>query len=490
MPGRNLFAEDQITGQATEQTTGRNLFKSEEPPAVWFGSDISEDDFTTDQNPILGGLQSVLQGATLGFSDEIQAFFAAATTAPFVSDKTFGQLMVDARKSLREDQAVFAEKNPRTDLALQLAGGIATGGLLGGVKAAGTKTLGQAALQGAKIGAAAGTAAGAGFADADDFFSQETLEEAAKTGTLGAALGALTPVMIKGMVGAGKLIPKALPESLMETAVKIRPSVPQDKRANMIRTALDEGIMPTTKGLETISEKLTNLDRSLNKIIDAATEKGTLIPKKALFVELKQLRQDLGGVNLRANKNLKQIDTVAKNFDQSLRRINKPRLTPREVQDLKRSSYRQLKFDLSQQSGRYAQTEAEKAIIRGAKTSLEKIGSDVKRINQREGKLLELGDELERAVGRLDNRNLISLDTAAKVAAGAATGSPFGTVAGVSAAGLGAPRVKARTALVLENIRKINEIERASKSLSPEVAAAFSILIEDNKAILNELIDE
>ena len=93
-------------------------------------------------------------------------------------------------------------------------------------------------------------------------------------------------------------------------------------------------------------------------------------------------------------------------------------------------------------------------------------------------------------MGRLDNRNLISLDTAAKIAAGAATGSPAGTSVGVGASVLGAPRVKARTALILENIRKMGEIsESVNKSLPPEAAAAFAILVEDNKESLSELIE-
>ena len=487
MAGRNLFADEPVTD-------GRNLFSDAVPTKIEEAG-LAETNFALkeieqDQPFAEGAAQSLLQGATLGFSDEIQSAIAALVASPFISDQTIGQIYADARKSFREENEKFRKENPKTALGLEVAGGLATGGLAGGAKIGGAKTLGQAALQGAKTGTAIGAIAGAGFADEDDFFSQETLKEAAKTGALSGLLGGLSPAIIKGGLKAGKLIPKALPESMMETAVKIRPSVPQNQRASMIRTALDEGIMPTTKGLETISAKLTNLDRGLNKIIDDATEKGMLISKKALFSELRQLRKDLGGVNLRANKNLAQIDKVAKAFDQSLKRVNKPRLTPREVQDLKRSAYRQLRFDVSQQSASFASTEAEKGIIRGAKKSLEKISPGVKKLNLREGRLIELGEELERAVGRLDNRNFISLDTAAKVAAGAATGSPIGTVAGMSAAGLGAPRVKARAALILENIRKMDEMAETVKTLSPEAAAAFSVLVEDNKEMLNELMDQ
>lgn len=476
MAGRNLFADEVI-----EETKGRNLLS--DAPFV------PEQPQETEQSFAGGASQSLLQGATLGFSDEIQSVVAAAVAAPFISDKTFGQIMTDARASFRADQEKFKSENPKTALGLEIAGGLATGGA-GLSKTIAGQTLKQATARGAAAGAGIGATAGAGFADEDVFFSQETLEEAIKTGTISAALGGLTPSMIKGAIEAGKLIPKALPESLLQTAFKFRPSIDQASRSQMTRTALDEGIMPTVKGLETITKKISNLDVGLNKIIDEATEEGIKIPKKALFTELRKLRKDLGGINIRGGKNIKQIDGIVAEFDKQLKSINKKNLTPREVQDLKRSAYQQLKFDVSQQSATFAETEAEKGIIRGAKHSLENIDPNVKKINRREGDLLQLGDELERVVGRLDNRNLISLDTAVKVGAGTATGSPTGAAVGTGAAVLGAPRVKAKTALILENIRTLTETLEGASNLPPELLSVFSIMVENEKELLNELIDD
>lgn len=484
---RNLFAEEVV-----QEAIGANLFSEQpiEPPKPEGGREVyTPREIGEDQNFTEGASQSLLQGATLGFSDEIQSVIAAAVAAPFISDKTFGQIVTDARASFRAEQEKFSEENPKTSLGLEIAGGLTTGGLGLGKSVVG-QTLKAATAKGVGAGAAIGTTAGAGFADEEDFFSQDTWDEAIKTGATSALLGGLTPSIIKGGVELGKLIPKSLPESLLQTSFKFRPSIDQTARAKMTRTALDEGIMPTVKGLETISKKITNLDSGLNQIIDEATEKGVLITKKALFVELKKLRQGLGGVNIRAGKNIKQIDKIAAEFDKQLKLINKKRLTPREVQDLKRSAYQQLKFDVTQQSAKFAETEAEKGIIRGAKKSLETIDPSVSKINRREGDLLQLGDELERVVGRLDNRNLISLDTAVKMGAGAATGTPVGAVVGTGAAVLGAPRVKARTALVLENIRVLSDTLDGAKNLPPELLKTFSIMIEDQKELLNELIDD
>jgi len=94
---------------------------------------------------------------------------------------------------------------------------------------------------------------------------------------------------------AGKLIPQALPEKLLESALKFRPSIKPDQRSKMTKTALSQGIMPTVAGLQKITDKLDVLDTSLSKIIDEATAAGETIPKSVIFSHIRQLRKDLGG---------------------------------------------------------------------------------------------------------------------------------------------------------------------------------------------------
>jgi len=273
---------------------------------------------------------------------------------------------------------------------------------------------------------------------------------------------------------AGTLIPESLPMSLFEGAVKFRPSIKQAQRVNMVRTALDQGIMPTVNGLRTVSEKLDVLDGSLNKIINEATEAGVKIPKDVLFKELKTLRAKLGGVKVSGGGDVRIINNVAKEFNENLKRLKKDKLTPREVQDLKTDAYKRINFDMSQGGAVFAKNETTKAIAKQAKESLEGISPDIKSINKEMGDLIELNTELERAVSRLGNRNIMSLDTSVKTAAGAATGSPVGVAAGVGASVLGAPKVKARTAIILENIRRNAEtIEIAKNKLPPAAARAF-----------------
>jgi hypothetical protein len=313
-----------------------------------------------------------------------------------------------------------------------------------------------------------------------------------KTGKMGKVAGAVEAVgkavdplntsvsAVKTLAKSGKIIPEGLPQKLLESAVKFRPGVDTAQRANMIKTSLKHSIMPTVGGLDKISTKLNALDSSLNKIIDKATTKGIEIPKGYVFSELKKLRQDIGGVKIDAKADLRVINKVAKDFNEQLKSLGKNKLTPRELQDFKTNAYSKIKFDLKQGKAGFAKNETRASVARQAKVALEGIDPNIKVINKEMGDLLELKGELGSVVNKLDNRNLISLDTAAKIAAGAgsgtAVGSPVvGSALGVAAAVAGNPRVKAQTAIILENIRKnAGTIEIINNSANPVLARALS----------------
>jgi len=174
------------------------------------------------------------------------------------------------------------------------------------------------------------------------------LPKAGKVGKIGKAVSAVGKAVdplnisasaVKVLGKSGKAIPQALPEKLLESALKFRPSINPAQRASMTKTALREGILPTVSGLRKISDNLGTLDTSLNKIIDNATKAGKTIPKRAIFSKLKKLRAELGGAKINAPADLKVIDKMAKDFDLNLRRLKKDRLTPRELQDLKTDAY-------------------------------------------------------------------------------------------------------------------------------------------------------
>lgn len=313
-----------------------------------------------------------------------------------------------------------------------------------------------------------------------------------KTGKLGKIASAVEAVgkaadplniattAVKTLAKSGKAIPQALPEKLLQSALKFKPSISQKQRTNMTKTALKEGIMPTVAGLEKVAERLSTLNTKMDAIIDGATSRGTMIPVGAVFSELRKVRKELGGVKVDAVIDLRIVNKVAKSLGEQLKTLGKKKITPRELQDLKTNAYQKINFDIKQGQAGFAKNEARSAIARGAKGALEGIDPNIQAINRASGDLLELSGELDSVVNRLDNRNLISLDTAAKIAAGAglgtAVGSPIlGSVVGVTAAVAGNPRVKAKTAIILENIRKnADTVELINNKLPPVLARSLA----------------
>lgn len=296
---------------------------------------------------------------------------------------------------------------------------------------------------------------------------------------------------IQGIRKSGVIVPESVPEKLLESALKFRPSISSKQRTAMTKTALREGILPTVNGLKKITDKLDTLNTDLNKIIDTATERGVLINKQVLFNQLGKLRKDVGGAKLDAGADLRMIDAVAKSFNEQLKKIDKDKLTPREVQDLKTDAYKRINFDLQQGKANFAKNEAKATIARSAKESVEKIDPNVKTINRSMGDLIELQGELERVVSRLDNRNLISIDTPLKVVGGASVADEAGAAVGATASILGAPRVKARTALMLENIRTNAEtIKIINNKLDPVLARQLSVLAGRLDQSMKDIVEE
>lgn len=148
-------------------------------------------------------LEAGLQGATLGFSDEGQALLGAV----WDEMRTLGGADFGARYDLRREAINrglkrFADENPGSSLALNLLGGLATGGAaLQGLKAAG---VGVQGLRGAaRAGAAIGGTAGAGTADPDG-----RIEGAVTGGMFGGVLG---PLMVGAHGGAKALLRRLAP---------------------------------------------------------------------------------------------------------------------------------------------------------------------------------------------------------------------------------------------------------------------------------------
>ena len=129
------------------------------------------------------------QGLSFGLSDEISGVLGAIPASFNLNDSFADKLsgIPDAyrgiRDAARENNAAFSERNPKTALAANLAGGLATGGA--GLTRAGVNTVSGLAKSGAAAGAVGGFGASEGGVG----------EHLAGTATGAAVGGALAPAL-------------------------------------------------------------------------------------------------------------------------------------------------------------------------------------------------------------------------------------------------------------------------------------------------------
>ena len=256
----------------------------------------------------------------------------------------------------------------------------------------------------------------------------------------------------KGAVA--KVIPKDLPANWYEGAAKFGTTIPQKQRAQMIQTALDEGVIPSSSGVDKLKDKINAVELSLDEAIKQATAQGKSVPKGAVFRHLKELRQDKGGPLLEALADLRHIDRTAKSFDLNLKRLNKSDLNPNELQKLKRDTYSKINWDAKHSTGTPIKEDTYKAMARGAKDSLAELVPEVIPANAKLGPMLELQPHLQRAANRVENLNLLPLGIPLNAGAGTAVGGMPGGLMGTLAAVLDTPKAKSTAAIKLNAMQK------------------------------------
>lgn len=249
------------------------------------------------------------------------------------------------------------------------------------------------------------------------------------------------------------------PLSLYESAAKIPRGVrrPQWKIDRQMTTALDENIMPTARGLDRLNDTVESLDAEVTSLIQSADAAGQTVPKNSLFRYLSETRDEFGGAtNLNATRDLRAIENVVSEYNQFLEQQNISRLNPVELQDLKQRTYKQIDFDRSQQKSNDAADAARKAIARAAKEDIEQLvpGNQIRDLNAREGRLLDLKPSLEQAASRIERRDLIGIGMPMKAMAGSQMGGPTGGILGWMSGVADAPKPKSAMAIGLHNLQQ------------------------------------
>jgi hypothetical protein len=302
-----------------------------------------------------------------------------------------------------------------------------------------------------------------------------------KTGAAAQKVGAaIEPINIgiKGVVKpiAKATLPKGLPAKMLERSAKFSTTIPETDRARMIQTMLDNGIGLTKGGVDKSRKLIDGFNVKVTDLINKATREGKAIKVKALFTDLKKLRKEATLSDLPETE-LKKINKIAGELNRANQKLRKGTLTPKEAQKLKQNIYKRT-YSLHGKQRANITRDTRKSIARRAKEEIEKLNPEIKLLNQKEGAMIKLSKELEKAVSRISNNNIFSLRNVITVGAGGAIGQAPGIAAALGISIASDPRVQSKIALAMSRARKVaaktgRKVEAVSKKTTLAKQAAF-----------------
>lgn len=307
--------------------------------------------------------------------------------------------------------------------------------------------------------------------------------------TASAAVNPINATMNAGKVAAAQMVPQGLPGALYESAAKFGTTLgdtPADRKA-LVSRAMEEKIMPTAHGADKMAGLIQDAQTKILGLIDEAAASGNAVPRGVILKGIKQLKDSYRDTP-NGKAAIDQIDDLSRQF--LTQDMGKPMLTAGDLQKWKVSAYDQVNYAAKRNVDAPVKEKVLKATARAAKDEIEKLipDADIRGMNSRQGELLELQAPIQRAANRIDNRNVISLDTMAKTGTGGmlgmamdsmtpGLGTGVGLALGTGASILGNPKVKAATAISLHHLKKtgdIGQFVRNNPHLSRAEIAAYT----------------
>ena len=279
-------------------------------------------------NTVAEGARKAAQGLTFGFADEIEAGVKSA-----FSDETYQQ----ARDRLREQGDEFSRQNPKTAMALELAGGLVVpGGFAAGVGK-------QALKQGAKKipGLLKGpTAQGAGYGALYGAGQAEELSDVPEQSMYGAGFGGAASKLVSGVgqVVAPKL--KQGAQALYDQGVKLTPGQSMGGAVNWLEQKAG-AVIPGIK------ERRVEALADWNKVIadDVLKPLGKKLPDNLDINQAAKFAQDAAGEayeSILPNLKINTTPALKKEFNKRLNAFLKE-----ESDGLTNASIKRLKQEAS-----------------------------------------------------------------------------------------------------------------------------------------------
>lgn len=232
----------------------------------------------------------------------------------------------------------------------------------------------------------------------------------------------------------------SMADRMYESALKPRPRANTEAQvSSMVRSGLEEAVPISKKGLKKSDQIIKNLQYDIQNTIDAGADKGLAVSK---YKAASRLGDTFKKFSEQANPE-SDLSTLAESGNEFMR--NYPSEIPVDLaQRVKQGTYQQLKGKaFGELKG--ASIESQKAIAKGLKEELEGLFPNLKGLNQRQGNILSLQDELEGAVNRGKNKDLMGIAT--PIVAGS-----LGKTAGAVKSLIEMPGTKSRIAIALHRL--------------------------------------
>jgi len=244
----------------------------------------------------------------------------------------------------------------------------------------------------------------------------------------------------------------SLPERMYMGVIKPGKQFSPEQRAQMMQTAAREKALPTARGAGLLGERIEPLAQQARQVVEDATTAGERISRKSVVERAIPVMEE-AGKQVAPIRPTRQAAGVVSEFIESV----PEQITPSRAQAIKQTTGKALHKQYGELKS--SQVEANKAIVRGLKEELENLHPELKKLNEGQAELINLKRAIEDSVGRIENRNLLGLDTAALMGGAGIAGGPFaGASALIGKSILGHPQVKSRLAIALARARKVPNI--------------------------------
>jgi len=233
---------------------------------------------------------------------------------------------------------------------------------------------------------------------------------------------------------------------LYSSALKPSTTLPKTylgRYPQVVQTGLKNAITVGKDGLETVADNIFSIDNEVSALIQKSGKTGAKVDSmevvKALDDTVAFYKDTIGG-----SKYIDELDALRKEFLMENGKsipIERAQLLKQRTGTLLRKMYGELKS---------VEVEGRKALVRGLKEQVAKIVPEVGELNAKEALLIDLEKSLDRALGRIQNHQLIGLKDAVIGAGGvAATKSPSGFLWGLATKLIDSPEIKSRIANII-----------------------------------------